>query len=412
MEDAASGINPQGPPGDHQLSSCFHPKQGQGISAALLHVGRPQEAGRYSDHDHRPEPDFDRVISVQNAYDSADINYSPSYGLQFQVDGWASSWNKMKLAFLIPYLQKGPIMNIPDYEGSNAAFTVGPQSAYQTLDSIRAALDSTKHTNISVDAKVIMFGYSGGAFAIEWATETRAWYAPKLSIVGAVMGGPPPNVSQTYYNVNGGPLSELNIAAMLGVMNAYPDMDEWMRGDLKRDENKESRFLFPLEKCSGWCQTLRISLAGEDVSSFFESGDHFLYKYKDRLDEIGVMGKNISWGNRPKYPLVFFYGAEDEVTASVEDTDDLVKKWSRVAWVTPHKIHNATHSSALLPGLPKAWAWINRIFQAAEGLASIGETDEDVVGLEDHPTESSESDETEMIIQTQMLLGAGGRMEL
>lgn len=111
------------------------------------------------------EPVLDRVISVQNAYDSADINCGPSYGLQFQAEGWGGFWNKLNLAFLLPYLQKDPVLNIPDYEGSNAAFTVGPQSAFHTLDSIRAALQSTEYTNISSGAKIIMFGYSGGAFA-------------------------------------------------------------------------------------------------------------------------------------------------------------------------------------------------------------------------------------------------------
>ncbi|KAJ5152106.1 hypothetical protein N7492_010401 [Penicillium capsulatum] len=357
------------------------------------------------------EPDFTRVLSYQNAYDSADINCGPSYGMQFQVDGWASTWNMLNLAFVMPFLQKGPILNIPDYEGSNGAFTVGPQSAFQTLDSIRAALQSGEHTNISADANVIMFGYSGGAFATEWATEKKAWYAPELPIVGAAMGGPPPNVSQTYKNVNGGPLAELNIAAMLGVMNAFPDMDEWMRADLKDDEYQKSRFLFPLEKCSGLCKDVRESLAGEDVSFFFKSYDKFLYRYKERLEEIGVMGQNITWANRPKYRLMFFYGANDEVTAPVEATQNLVKKWRSVALVASREIPRATHTTALLPGLPKAWRWINWRFKNAEEKASLGETDEDAIGV-DREFDELEADDDEFDLQAQMILGLGGRMEL
>ncbi|KAJ6104884.1 hypothetical protein N7486_003573 [Penicillium sp. IBT 16267x] len=147
-----------------------------------------------------------------SVYDSADINCGPSYGLHFQAERWGSLWNKLNLVFLLPYLQKGPVLNIPDYEGSNAACTVGPQSAFHTLDSIRAALQSTDYTNISSDAMVIMFGYSGGAFATELATEK--------------LGGLPPNITSTYNNINKGPMAEVNIAAILGVMNAYPEMDE------------------------------------------------------------------------------------------------------------------------------------------------------------------------------------------
>ncbi|CAG8898825.1 unnamed protein product [Penicillium egyptiacum] len=55
-------------------------------------------------------PNFKRVLSVQNAYDSADVNCGPSYGLQFQAEGWGASWNKLNLAFMARYLQKGPVM--------------------------------------------------------------------------------------------------------------------------------------------------------------------------------------------------------------------------------------------------------------------------------------------------------------
>ncbi|KAJ5492917.1 hypothetical protein N7539_001663 [Penicillium diatomitis] len=166
---------------------------------------------------------FERVISCSGAYDSVDTNCSPSHGLQYQATGWSVSWNKkINLAFLLPYLQSGVILNILNYEGSNAAFTVGPQTVYQTLDPIKAALSSIQTTNIGADANVTMFGYSGGGFATEWATEIRAWYAPKLPIVGAVIGGPSPNVTSTYYNVNKVPLSILNGAAILRIMS------EWM----------------------------------------------------------------------------------------------------------------------------------------------------------------------------------------
>jgi triacylglycerol lipase len=71
------------------------------------------------------EPKFDRLLSFQIAYDSPDINCSPSYGIQFGVDGPAATWNRNQLSYALPYLQQGPVLNIPDYEGSN----VGPQSA-------------------------------------------------------------------------------------------------------------------------------------------------------------------------------------------------------------------------------------------------------------------------------------------
>ncbi|KAJ6008921.1 hypothetical protein N7499_001030 [Penicillium canescens] len=338
-------------------------------------------------------PNFKRVLSVQNAYDSADVNCGPSYGLQFRANGWGASWNRMNLAFLFRYLRRGPIMNIPDYEGSNATFTVGPTSAFQTLDSIRAALKSIEHPDISPsekispDAKFIMFGYSGGAFATEWATEKRAWYAPELPIIGAVMGAPPPNVVNTYHNANNGNMSELNVAALLGVMNAYPEIDEYLRDDLF-DEKREL-FLSPLTKCYRPCEINSEELVGVNVSSFFKNGDSFLEKFKTTLDEIGVMGGNITWKNRPRYPFLIFNGAEDEITKPIKDTKDLVSKWRLKTWTRVKHITlaRADHTTGLV-GLPLAWLWIDNRFQRVENKRPVeGDPDDDGDDTIDDPEE-------------------------
>lgn len=345
-------------------------------------------------------PNFKRVLSVQNAYDSADANCGPSYGLQYRAKGWAASWNQMNLAFMLRYLQAGPIMNIPDYEGSNATFTVGPTSAFQTLDSIRAVLNSVDHPDInpsdkiSRDAKVIMFGYSGGAFATEWATEKVAWYASELKahIVGAVMGGAPPNVVNTYHNANKGDLSELNVAAVLGVMNAFPEIDAYLRNDLV--EETKDLFLSALTKCYRPCEVNSKDIVGADVSAFFKNGDSFLTIFKDTLDDIGVMGKNISFRNAPGYPLMFFYGDQDEIIAPISDTVKLANKWILMGLTSVKRIEiaNATHMSGLA-GLPRAWLWIDAKFRKAERKKGAGETLKD---REDDIDEFIENPEEEM----------------
>jgi hypothetical protein len=119
------------------------------------------------------------------------------------------------------------MLNIPHHEGSNAAFTAGPQSGYQTLDSIKAtmAFAHEEDTEIDKDANVIMIGYSGGGSATEWATELKALYAEDLPIIGAVIGGAPPKFANVYHNDNDGQFADLDVWAMLGIMNAYPQMD-------------------------------------------------------------------------------------------------------------------------------------------------------------------------------------------
>ncbi|KAJ5259492.1 hypothetical protein N7478_012473 [Penicillium angulare] len=313
------------------------------------------------------KPIMNRVISLQNAYDSPDVNCNPSYGLQYGAKGWSAQWNKVNLLFIMPYLQEGPILNIPDYEGSNAAFGVGPQSAYQTLDSIRAAMASTDYTGIEEEAKVIMFGYSGGALATEWATEFKSSYANDLPIIGAVMGGPPTNISQTYLNVNGEKLAGLDVWAVLGIMNAYPEMNQWMRDDLRTDEYQDKKFLLELSSCS-YEGKLAEDTDFTNISSWFKSGDHFLERYKDLIKEIGWMGQGLTEESNPGYPLYIFYGTKDEVTAPLGATQDLIKRWKKegkaTVWDVP--LLGFDHMSAVLPGVALAIPWINTRFKNVE----------------------------------------------
>lgn len=313
------------------------------------------------------KPNLKRVLSYQNAYDSPDPNCAPSYGLQYGAKGWSQSWNKIGLTFVAPYLQEGPVLNLPDYEGSNAAFAVGPQSGYQTLDSIRAAAASTEITGIKEDANFIMFGYSGGALATEWATEVKAWYANDTPIIGAVMGGTPTNIAKTYRNVNEGDLAELDTWAMLGIMNSFPDMDEWMRKDLKTDAYQDKKFLLGRSKCS-YAEELAEDMEGKDISSWFKSGDYFLAKFEDTINKVGLMGQNITEENDPGYPLAFYYGLSDDVTAPREDTIDLIRRWRGLlgrARVFAQPVLG-DHMTAVVPGTAFAVTWINKRFDNFE----------------------------------------------
>jgi triacylglycerol lipase len=220
---------------------------------------------------------------------------------------------------------------------------------------------------IDKDANVIMVGYSGGGLATEWAIELKASYAQDLPIVGAVIGGAPPNIANVYHNVNEGQFAELDVWAMLGIMNAYPDMDQWMRKDLRTDAYQDRRFLLEKFKCTYEKGTLAETLEGRNISSLFKSGDRFLTKFKPILDEIGIMGQNITEENKPNFPLVFFYGTVDEVTAPIEDTEKLIEKWRGVgACVFDWPLEGKDHSTALIPGMLRAFPWMNTRFWNVE----------------------------------------------
>ncbi|KAA8643843.1 uncharacterized protein ATNIH1004_010618 [Aspergillus tanneri] len=306
-----------------------------------------------------PRPNFERIISLQIAYDSPDVDCSPSFGIREGVTGPAAMWSRNQLYYLLPFLQQGPVVNVPDYEGSNAAFTVGPQAAYQTLDSIRAALKSGHITGVNSEAKTVMFGYSGGGHATEWASEFHSSYAPELNIAGAAIGGPPPNITETYLSVNGGNNSALNAWAVLGVMNAYPELEDYIHEHLL-PEHKDT-FLRPLKRCSGFPEDYPMpGLNLTDISAFFDNHDNFLYDFKHILDKIGVMGKH----GVPKFPLYIYAGTADDIATPIEDTNSLVESFCKTgANVRYHRYWGLGHAGTLAMGMGPVWTWISNVFR-------------------------------------------------
>ena len=151
--------------------------------------------------------DTTKLLSYQIAEDSSWLNCAPSYGLQ---QGANSSSSSIELLLMIAALDQGWVVNTPDYEGPQSAFTSGIQAGQATLDSVRAALASGSITGVSSSATYQMWGYSGGALATEWAAELQPTYAPELNFAGAAIGGLTPNITSVLDTINEGILLALS----------------------------------------------------------------------------------------------------------------------------------------------------------------------------------------------------------
>jgi Secretory lipase len=128
-----------------------------------------------------------KVISYQSAYDSLNRNDEPSYAISggLRLGGVVPN---VEAAVFGPFIADGYTVIVPDTEGQRANFAAGREYGTNTLDSIRAAFNSS---TIPGDAKVAMLGYSGGAIATEWAAELAPTYAPDINerLIGAAIGG-------------------------------------------------------------------------------------------------------------------------------------------------------------------------------------------------------------------------------
>jgi len=223
------------------------------------------------------------------------------------------------------FLAQGAIVSVPDYEGRHSAFTVGPQAARGTLNSIRAVLSSGSFTSISPSASTVMWGYSGGALASEWAGELHKSYAPELKIIGAAIGGFPTNISKTALAVEGKDNAGIAAASILGIAGTFPDFDKYLKAHIRPESS--SVFYLPRTLCN-WDQTdpsygYLPSLRNQSIATFFDNGLTFLTDFAPLIDSVGTMGH---YGT-PTFPLFVWKGTKDQIAVPIEDTDALVAKY-------------------------------------------------------------------------------------
>jgi hypothetical protein len=133
--------------------------------------------------------DKTRVISFQSAYDSLNPNDQPSHAIAGGLT-FGGIVPNVELAVFGLFLTQGFAVIVPDTEGQRADFAAGPEYGMNTLDSIRAAFNSST-VGLPADARIALLGYSGGAIASEWAAELAPTYAPDVNgrLIGAAIGG-------------------------------------------------------------------------------------------------------------------------------------------------------------------------------------------------------------------------------
>jgi len=169
-----------------------------------------------------PGADPAKVISYQSFYDSLNPDDSPSYAIAGGVTPGAFIPNA-ELPIFGSFLAGGFNIVVPDTEGETADFSAGPEYGMNTLDSIRAALNSPDAHLVST-AKVGMIGYSGGAIATGWAASLAPTYAPDVNkhLVGAAEGGILVDPDHNLHYINGSVVwAGVAVMSIIGLARAY-----------------------------------------------------------------------------------------------------------------------------------------------------------------------------------------------
>lgn len=306
---------------------------------------------------HNADPN--KVLSYQTAEDSAHIDCSPSYSFQFGAPQ-GTMMTQLDLRFMVPALAQGIYVISADYEGSKLAFGAGLQMGHAVLDGVRSVLQSKDVTGINKDAKVALWGYSGGGLATGWAVSLQPLYAPELksTLVGCAFGGLVVNITATAELTDGTLFAGLIPLALTGLGKEYIEFQKRIQTNIDFDHH--NNFEVGLRDC------LVPGLLEFRWKQFFSGGNRTFTKGFALLEDP-IINKtiqdncliNLNKTNMPEIPIFMYHSKFDQV-APFNGALALYNKWCLwgiESFEFALDIFNE-HLSEQALGAAAAWTWI------------------------------------------------------
>ncbi|KAL4757118.1 secretory lipase-domain-containing protein [Aspergillus foveolatus] len=213
----------------------------------------------------------------------------PSYTLDTQ---FASAFSD-----IIPSLSRGWYINLPDFEGLHAAFSVSVEEAHATLDSIRAAIAA--ENGLRSDTRVALWGYSGGTLP-----------APEINLVGVPIGALLANVTNALVTIDGQSYAGLSILTTLGLATSYPEVQNYLNSTLKSSGPYNGTEFFSVKSPATFDAFARF--ANQSIGNYFTTGEGRLNAaaLKPAIDRNWQMGKYFT----PQVPLYIYKAIHDEMS--------------------------------------------------------------------------------------------------
>ncbi|KAF2764516.1 LIP-domain-containing protein [Teratosphaeria nubilosa] len=282
------------------------------------------------------------LLSYQCSYDTANVDYVPSYGFQAGAN----------VTEIDDIIFKGWYVVTADYEGLNSQFTDGLVSGYATLDAVRVALGTTSITGLDAKPVLTAWGYSGGTIPTEWAAELQASYAPELDFSGIAIGGVIANLTASIIDIgNGGHFSGLSFSGITGLSRAYPDLAASVDRHLIPSKAAEFR------KIGNASQSDASDMGkGKKVWDYFDIGEAMVRDpaFQFAATRSGIMGQH----GPPKGPLYVYHAQGDEV-CPIADVTNLVDKYCKAGATIQYEINTSGgHVEEALAGSAGAFEWL------------------------------------------------------
>ena len=292
------------------------------------------------------------LIAWAPAEDSNSTLIAPSYQVAVGADP--------DIALFQEALAEGWAVMLPDYEGPDSAFSAGPLEGHAFLDGIRAAERLSSLAGLAgADTPVGLWGGSGGAIAVGWASELQPRYAPELKVAAVTEVDVPGDMRGTFNQINDGYVGPgVAFAALLGISTAYPDLVPMSMF------NDAGRALAATFRATGSNQYPQ-AIPPQHIEMYTACGCNPL-KQLDKFPGVAKALRTVNLGQHvPTAPLFISQAWNDELMPFA-DTAALVKKYCDAgATVDFRVLMGDEHISHGFIAWPEALAYLNARFDGA-----------------------------------------------
>lgn len=300
----------------------------------------------------RPAGSKGPILSYQCAIDAVASSCFPSYALRRGAKA-VGALAQLEFLLISAALAEGWAVSIPDHEGTQGIWGAPHEPGYHVLDGLRAALN-TESLNLSAEAPMGLWGYSGGGLATAWATEVYADYAPELNLVGAVLGSPVGDLGHTFRRLNGSFFSGLPAMVVAALSHVYPDLDRVINEHVT-PEGKT--MLTDIQRMTTAEAVLK--LIRKDMGNMVDEPLENIL----RTPEVQHVFDSIKLGTAaPSVPVLVVQAVHDRIV-SVEDIDVLTHTYARGGTnVTYHRDMLSEHMLLHPMSAPMTLRWLRERF--------------------------------------------------
>jgi alpha-beta hydrolase superfamily lysophospholipase len=275
------------------------------------------------------------IVSYQCAIDAVAARCFPSYALRRSAKA-VGAVAQFEFLLIAAALAEGWAVSVPDHEGLQGSWGAPYEPGYHVLDGLRAALNH-KPLNLSREAPVGLWGYSGGGLATAWAAEVQADYAPDLNLVGAVLGSPVGDLGHTFRRLNGTLFSGLPAMVVAALSHVYPGLERIISEHATEDGKTMLKSIEQMTTVEAMVRMVR-----KDMDDLVD------WPLQQILDtpEVQHVFDSIKLGTKaPSIPVLIVQAVHDELI-SVEVIDELAAAY--IAGGTDVTYHRDALSEHLL----------------------------------------------------------------